>query len=192
MYSQIFTGVRFMADETKWLSISELATRAGVARQVLGRRVKKFAAAGRLETRREGAKLLVDETAFERLVAAAHDPAQDLRNRRKRRGRKPEADGEELETYDEATRREKTAKAQLAEMQVAQKRGELVRATDLESAAARVGTSISQRVAELKSKSGKLFAAGVNGGEEGIHVALVEEVDRIIRAVRGGHAGARY
>lgn len=175
-----------MADETKWLSISALAKRAGVAPQVLGRRVKAFAADGRLETRREGAAVLVDAAAYEALAAATRDPAQRLRNRRKRRGAK--AHGEELETYDEAATREKNAKADLAEMRAALQRSELVRARDLEHAAARVATSVAQRLAALKSKAGKLYAA-CQGGEEALHVALGEEVDGVLREIAADMAG---
>lgn len=170
-----------MADQAqKWRSISDLARKAGVSRQAIGKRVRSFAATGKLRTRRDGAALLVDAVAFERLVAAAHDPAQDRRNRRKRRGAK--ADGATLETYDEAATREKNAKADLAEMRAALQRSELVRASDLAGAAARVAASIAQRLAALKSKSGRLFAA-CQGGEEALHVALTVEVDGIVREI---------
>lgn len=65
-------------------------------------------------------------------------------------------------------------------MELARRRGELVPAREIEAAAVEAATAIAQRVASLKAKSGQFYAAGHQGGEEALHILLVESVNGIL------------
>ena len=176
-------------DDGDWVSVSDLARKRGVSRQAISKRVK--ALAGRLATRGEGKSFRFHRPTFER-IAAAHDPAQDIRNRRSKANRIEgpsearsvgAADQPAPNGYDDAATREKMAKAELAAMELARKRAELVLARDIEGAAIKVATTIAQHIVALKSKAGQLYAAGHKGGEKAIQVVLTEAVDSILRNV---------
>jgi hypothetical protein len=183
------------ADEADWVSMKRLAELRGVSQQAVSKRVAGFMSRGLLEPRRVGKEKLVHLPTFDALAAAAHDPAQDLRNRHQRSGSGNDSDAESSKdpqakapkpplansaSYDAASAREKNAKAELAEMELARRRAELVPAGELADAALQVTTTISQHIVSLKRLAGKLYAAAHTGGEDAVQMILVEEVDRII------------
>lgn len=195
-----------VVDDPDWANVSDVARRRGVTRQAIHKRVKLFAGRGMLATRGEGRALRFHLPTFESLTADSHDPAQDLRNRHQIAAQNEESDSREgakapqaaptraaerpafkepskPSAYDSASAREKNAKAELAEMLLAQKRGELVEARTLADAAVVVGTEIGQSVSSLKTKAGKLYAAGTTGGEEALHIELVGAVNAILTQV---------
>jgi hypothetical protein len=188
------------ADEADWVPMKRLAELRGVSQQAVSKRVAGFMSRGLLEPRRVGKEKLVHLPTFDALAAAAHDPAQDLRNRHQRSGSGNDSDAESSKepqakapkpplapidiansaSYDAASAREKNAKAELAEMELARRRAELVPAGELADAALQVTTTISQHVVSLKRLAGKLYAAAHTGGEDAVQMILVEEVDRVI------------
>jgi DNA-binding transcriptional ArsR family regulator len=118
-------------------------------------------------------------------VAEALDLAQrsaiDAASLDERVGDAPVA-GPEPSRFNDAAAREKNAKAQLAEMQLAQKRGELVPVREIEAAAIEASTRIAQRLNAMKACAGKLYAAA-KGGEDALHVELLAIVNAAIAAV---------
>lgn len=175
-------------DETgDWVAVSALAERYGVSRQAVSKRVGKFTDKGQLPTRGAGKSLRIHLPTYAQLVSASHDPAQDLRNRNVKR---LEAADDALlidappqqQKFNDAAAREKNAKAQLAEMQLAQKRGELVPVREIEAAAIETGTKIAQRLSAMKASAGKLYAAS-KGGEEALHIELLAMVNATIVGV---------
>lgn len=187
-------GDDLSVDEKDWASVSQIASMRGVARQAISKRAKKFRASGELPTRGDGKSLLLHLPTFEALAAQTHDPAQDLRNRNAahRTGRSVLVeDGDstsrfqshtETVKFTDAAAREKNAKADLAEIRLAQQRGELIPAREIERAAIEAGTSIAQAFAALKSQSGKLYAAS-KGGEEALHIEHVGMINAAISSV---------
>lgn len=194
------------ADEDDWISVKRLAAIRGVSHQAVSKRVAFFMRKGLLQTRRLGKEKLVHRPTFDTLAAASHDPAQDLRLRHVKgappaepldplgeagskgdRGAPPAPVGHTSKAhYDDASAREKNAKAELAEMELASRRGELVPARELADAAVQVATTIAQHIAALKQIGGRLYAAAQAGGEDAVRVILCEEVDRVTNAVRDG------
>lgn len=192
-------------DDADWVSVSNLARERGVSQPAISKRIKALSEAGQLTTRQSGRRVLIHRPTFEALAAAAHDPAQDLRNRHQRGASasddsprelveqsellKPAASVETAKkppkpsAYDDASTREKNAKAQLAEMQLAQKRSELIPVRDIEVAAIEAGTKIAQAVSSLKAKAGRFYAAGATGGEEALHVELVQSVNETLKEI---------
>lgn len=94
----------------------------------------------------------------------------------------PAAAPPEPSKFNDAAAREKHAKAELAEMQLAQKRGELVPVREIEAAAIEASTRIAQRLNAMKAAAGKLYAAA-KGGEEALHIELLALVNGAIKAV---------
>jgi DNA-binding transcriptional MocR family regulator len=193
------------ADQEDWVSVKRLAAIRGVSHQAVSKRVAGFMARGLLEPRRVGKEKLVHLPTFDALAAASHDPAQDLRLRHAK-GDPQRATGESIEDasapnddqgglpaplgrhgqsdYDAASTREKNAKAAMAEMELARRRGELVPVNELADAGVQVATTIAQHVAALKQISGKLYAASQAGGEDAVRLILLEEIDRVTEAIR--------
>ncbi|WP_148277124.1 hypothetical protein [Methylocystis sp. SC2] len=195
------------ADEEDWISVKRLAAIRGVSHQAVSKRVAFFMSKGLLQTRRLGKEKLVHRPTFDTLAAAAHDPAQDLRLRHVKgehpaetvgsidaasapdadEGGPPAPSGRaDASAYDDASTREKNAKAAMAEMELARRRAELVPARELADAAVQVGTTIAQHVASLKHIAGRLYAAAQAGGEDAVRVILSDEVDRVTSAARDG------
>jgi hypothetical protein len=191
-------------DDADWASVSDVARQRGVTRQAISKRVKALAGRGKLSTQGEGRNLRFHLPTFDALTAAAHDPAQDLRNRHQRSGSESESSSDEpsgesakekrqrpvvaqdlanSSSYDAASAREKNAKAELAEMRLAQERGELVKVRDIEVAAVNAGTKIAQAVSAMKAKAGKLYAAAATGGEEALHIELVKSVNDVLKEI---------
>jgi|GEM_PF-4870616 len=191
-----------VVDDADWASVSDVARQRGVTRQAISKRVKALAGRGKLSTQGEGRNLRFHLPTFDVLTASSHDPAQDLRNRHQRSAPKQdegsnerpvEVDKEKRQrpvpaaqdlanssSYDAASAREKNAKAELAEMQLAQRRAELIQVKDIAPAAGEIGVKLQQIILGLKSKAGKVYAAGATGGEEATHIALSAIADEMI------------
>lgn len=197
------------ADQEDWVSVKRLAAVRGVSHQAVSKRVAFFVGRGLLQARRCGKEKLVHKPTFDALATASHDPAQDLRLRHvkgdqqlgtvesieagidlRRNQGDPQspADRSSKSAYDDASAREKNAKAELAEMELARRRGELVPACELADATAQVATTIAQNIAALKRICGKLYAAAQAGGEDAVRLTLSDEVDLVTEAVRQGLA----
>jgi hypothetical protein len=179
-------------DDQDWIAVDALADRYGVSKRAVQKRVAKFREAGRLSVRQVGKSFKVHGPTYDQLVADAFDPAQELRNRhvKRRAGEAAEAlpieprqqSAPEPSRFNDAAAREKNAKAELAEMQLAQKRGELIPVREIEAAAIETGTKITQRLNAMKAVSGRLYAAA-KGGEEALHIELLAVVNAAIAAV---------
>ncbi|PPD10273.1 MAG: hypothetical protein CTY36_00330 [Methylocystis sp.] len=194
-------------DDADWVSVTELARERGVSHQAISKRVRALAKRGQLPTQQQGKTVLVHRPSFDALAAASHDPAQDLRNRHQRstsaNDDRPSdllAKSEVLKldaaaaeqareptkpsAYDDASTREKHARAALAEIQLAQKSGELVPARELAGAVSEVGAAIMQHVKRLTSNSGKFYAAAIGGGEEALRVELEQYASQQLADIR--------
>jgi hypothetical protein len=174
-------------DEEDWASLSDIARLRGITPQAVWKRVRSFELRGQLSTRRRGRAKLIHLPSFDALAAATHDPAQELRNRNvRRRARSPTSlpieSPPEPSKFNDAAAREKNAKAELAEIQLAQKRGELVPVREIEAATIEAGTKITQRLNAMKAQTGRLYAAA-KGGEEALHIELLALVDATIAAI---------
>jgi hypothetical protein len=165
-------------DETgDWVAVSTLAERYGVSRQAIHQRLAKYR--DKIPATGEGKSLRIHAPTYAQLVAETLDPAQELRNRNIERSaqRGPSPEPTPLEAppepskFNDAAAREKNAKAELAEMQLAERRGELVPAREIEAAAFEVLEKIAQRLASMKAQSGRLYSAA-KGGEEAHAIAL--------------------
>lgn len=188
-----------------WISVSDMARLRGVSQPAISKRLRTLAARGfSIPSRVVGKFRQIHAPTFDNVVQITHNPAQDLRNR----GLRPEPPEQQRravasamtdnadETADfaasprlaggpkfgDAAAREKNAKAQLAEMQLAQKRGELVPAREIEAAAIAAATSITQRLNAMKAAAGKLYAAS-KGGEEAMQIELIALVDNMAKAI---------
>jgi hypothetical protein len=184
------------SDDQDWIAVDALADRYGVSKRAVQKRVAKFRGAGRLSVRQDGKSFLVHGPTYDQLVADAFDPAQELRNRHVKRagGNRPAEASEappieprqdsapEPSRFNDAAAREKNAKAELAEMLLAQKRGELIPVREIEAAAIETGTKITHRLNAMKAVSGRLYAAA-KGGEEALHIELLAVVNAAIAAV---------
>lgn len=197
-------SARLPIDDPDWLSVSELAQERGVSRQAVSQRVAAFAAAGRLKTTGQRRSLRVHAPTFRQLVAASQDPAQELRLRHvtpKKIATAPAlaetpiaasiedapADPGPRETarpsaYDDASTREKNAKAALAEIELAKRRGELVAVAEFEAAAMQVATKVAQSIGALRAQVTALYAAA-QAGEDALHTALNLAIDRTLRTI---------
>jgi hypothetical protein len=176
-----------------WVSVGDLARLRGVTHQAVSKRVKSLRRRGALPIRQVGRRTFVHLPSYDRLAAAAYDPAQELRNFRsgdeeehvsatasaEDSAAEDEGSGSSSSPYSDAVAREKHAKADLAEIALAQKRRELVPARDLERATETVGTAIAQRIASFKAQSGKLYAAS-KGGEEAMAIEINALVARML------------
>jgi DNA-binding transcriptional ArsR family regulator len=188
-------------NDPDWISVSDLAKQRGVSHQAISKRLRSLTERGQLPTRRSGRVTLIHAPSFEALTEAVHDPAQDLRNRNVGRHADAAAASEgffekepqpqssddakpapQPSKFNDAAAREKDAKAALAEMQLAQKRGELVPKQDIEKAAISCWEKVHSRISALKSLSGRLYAAA-RGGEEGLHVEHSRQIDEALALI---------
>lgn len=62
-----------------WMSVSDVADKRGVSKQAISKRLK--ALNGRVSTRKDGNRLLVNIAEYDRVIGTETDPAQELRNR---------------------------------------------------------------------------------------------------------------
>lgn len=172
--------------------MKRLAELRGVSQQAVSKRIAGFMARGMAEPRRVGKEKLVHLPTFEAFAATSHDPAQDLRLRHVKsaapavsENKSPaRADDASKSAYDDASAREKNAKAELAEMRLAEERGDLIRRRDIAPAVEKIATTINQRIATLKTLSGRLYAAAQAGGEEAVAVVMTEESERMLANIR--------
>jgi len=179
-----------------WLPMSRVAELRGVSVQAVSKRIAGFMARGMIETRRVGKERLVHVPTYDALAAATHDPAQDLRLRHIKAAAPagvendpPAAFGQSIRaSYDEASAREKNARAELAEMRLAEERADLIRRRDIAPAASEIAAKINQIISALKSRSGRLYAAAIAGGEEAMHIELGKSIDE---ALTGAGAALR-
>jgi hypothetical protein len=178
--------------EQDWISVGDLARLRGVSHQAISKRARNLAKAGQLPTRRIGKNKLIHVPTFDQLAAATLHPAQGIRNFKhgepeifEETPTLAEGVGKLAGSYTSAVEREKNAKAELAEMQLAERRGDLVPASEIEAAAIEAGTKIRQAVEAMRAKAGQLYAAG-KGGEE----ALAIELNLMVSATSGAIAEA--
>lgn len=185
-----------------WQAPSAVAADLGITKQAVSKQVAKFGA--RLPRRGAGRGLRIHRPTFDELRRAAHDPAQDLRNRHQvsgvPRAPAPRAEaatvlpfeppaepraprGGDKTSYDEAAARHMQARADLAEMDAARKRGELLPVAEVEAAMGVVAERIGAAIGTLKGKAADLYAASQSGGESGLQRRLSQLVDDTLRGV---------
>ncbi len=198
---------RLPLDDPDWLPVSALAAERGVSKQAVSERVAKFVAAGKLSIRGARRSLRVHAPTFRQLVGANSDPAQALRIRHVTPQKiakapaladeqaappaasiedtpadPPAREARQPSAYDDASTREKNAKAALAEIELAKRRGELVAVAEFEAAAMRVATQVAQTIQALRAQVTPLYAAAQRG-EDALHTALNLAVDKTLQTI---------
>ena len=160
------------ASAAEFVTISELAKRLGVTIGPVSRRVARLEASGLLSARVEGARKLVDFAAFQAAVARVEDAPRAANGRLARGGSgaaSAPADGPSL--LSEQTRKAK-AQADLAEMQVAKLRGELVEVAEIALAMEKAGGRLARGVDGIVSKADEWAAIVGREGSAGLRMAL--------------------
>jgi len=94
----------------------------------------------------------------------------------------PAREARQPSAYDDASTREKNAKAALAEIELAKRRGELVAVAEFEAAAMRVATQVAQTIQALRAQVTPLYAAAQRG-EDALHTALNLAVDKTLQTI---------
>jgi hypothetical protein len=187
-----------LADESSgdgWLTVSALARMRGVDKAAISRRVARLEAAGELSTRvgLRGTKLInVDE--FNRAVERTVDAIREANGRaaivlpraaiREANGRRSaaasqvaEADMGEEPSGDPILAREQARKtmfaADIAELQLDELRGLLVRVSDIAAGAAMQGETLARRIDQMMPEWAEDLAAIVaKDGTAGLRAAL--------------------
>ncbi|MFD1328283.1 winged helix-turn-helix domain-containing protein [Mycoplana ramosa] len=74
-----------------WISVAQLAQQKGVSRQSLSERIDRLEREGRLITRRDGRKRLVELATYDRIVGQIGDGAREIGAETKRQGAAPQS-----------------------------------------------------------------------------------------------------
>jgi hypothetical protein len=132
-----------------WLSVSDVASLRGVTKQAISKRL--LALAGKITTRRDGNRLLINVAEFDRVTGAETDPAQALRNRElplaKPDGNKAAAD------FSEQRARREGYDAEMARLKLEELQGKLIPVADVEDAMVRCATVLLRVIEQLPGES---------------------------------------
>lgn len=146
-----------------WLSVSDLASAKGVSKQAISKRLSAFA--GRVPTRKDGVRLMVDVAAFDQITGAETDPAQALRNRDVNLNAgaglpfaesapvQKSAGARSQEAFSVFRAKREQHEAALAELVLEEKRGKLVRVQEVEDAMVRCAQNLLRVVEGIVSES---------------------------------------
>jgi hypothetical protein len=179
-----------LADEPSsgWLSLSELARVRGQDKGGLWRRVARLEAAGALTTRSgpRGTKL-INANEFSAAVDTMTDKVREANGRRAAITQ----NGESASSSDPVLAREQARKTQIgadiAQLQLDELRGLLVRVADISAGAAIQGETLARRIDQLLPEwADDLAAVVAKDGTAGLRAALKGKA----RELRGALAGA--
>lgn len=125
-----------------WLSVSDVAIQRGVSKQAISKRL--ISLAGRISTRREGNKLLINLAEFDRVTDADTDPSQALRNH---------AAGKSGAEFSEQRARREGYDAEMARLKLEELQGKLVPVSEVEDAMVRCATVLLRVIEQLPGES---------------------------------------
>lgn len=147
-----------------WMSVSEAADQRGVSKQAISKRLKGLE--GRVSTKKDGQKLLINMAEYDRVTQAETDPSQALRNRalppRDPRqgpaavsGPAPEPRPQDLAQRVFSTQRAKreSYEAESARLDLEERLGKLLPVKDVEDAMVRCATAIIRLIDALPAES---------------------------------------
>jgi hypothetical protein len=149
-----------------WLSVSDLAAQRGISKQAVSKRLK--ALSGRVGTKQEGSRLLVNKVEFDKITGADTDPAQQLRNRyleevptasavqQSDLPLQPKPRGvSEMASQAFSVNRAKRESydAELSRIELEEKQGKLVPVNEVENAMVRCATAIVRVIDQMAGKS---------------------------------------
>lgn len=135
-----------------WMSVSEIAAARGVSKQAVSKRLAHFE--GRVGTRKDGAKLMVNVAEYDRVTGAETDPAQDLRNRDVvKPAAEPRGDNLASKVYSQQRAKREAYEAEKARLDLEERLGKLVPVVDVEAAMVRCAEVMIRSIDQLPSKS---------------------------------------
>ena len=139
-----------------WISVSDVAEKRGVSKQAISKRLK--ALEGRVSTRKEGNRLLVNIAEYDKVTGAETDPAQELRNREIHRppndgtsGQSPSGKASLAFSIQRAKR--ESYDAEMARLRLEELQGKLVPVAAVEDAMVRCATVLLRVIEQLPGES---------------------------------------
>lgn len=163
-----------------WMTISDLARAKGVSKQAISKRVDRFSAAGTLSTRK-GARgaVMVNVAAYDRAAGEVGDAIRELAQRPPSLSL-PESDDASPVLAREQARRV-SYQADLAEMELEERRGKLLRAEDVAAAMTRCAEVMVRVLDQMPSRADEMATAVAREGEQGAR-AFLKGLAREMRA----------
>lgn len=157
-------------------TVSEIATRDGVSKQAVSKKVKALIEHGlAVERDARGNVARVNVAQYDFLRGRHDDPSKDQR---------PQAPAEpparDLNSYEEALRQKTWYEATRKGLELDEQIGELVRADEIEAAATDCGAEITAIVRRLQNDADNLAAAVARDGAHGLRVALKQVENRML------------
>lgn len=167
------------------VSVSKLAELKDITRQSMKERVDRLEAAGVLSTRREKGQRLVSLAAFDAATNEQTDPARLIGAEtaaagRGESGEQADAPRSSSPTYNEQLTRKARYDADLREMEVRRKRGELLPVDEVRVAMERCAERIVRKLDQLPGRADDIAAAVADGGS----AKAREVMKRIVREMR--------
>jgi hypothetical protein len=137
-----------------WLSVSELADRHGITPAAVSQRIATLS--GRVATKRVGGKRLVNVAQFASAVAEVSDLGRTTAAAYKRSPAE--------ETYTAAQARKAAVQADLVALELAERRGSLVSARDVEQASVQCANVILSAISRLPAMAEDIYTVGLQDG----------------------------
>lgn len=138
-----------------WMSVSDVADRRGVSKQAISKRLK--ALGGRVSTRKDGNRLLVNIAEYDKVIGAETDPAQELRNR-ELPARQPDVlqqtpGGKASLAFSIQRAKRESYDAEMARLRLEELQGKLVPIAQVEEAMVRCATVLLRVIEQLPGES---------------------------------------
>lgn len=144
---------------TNFMSVTDLAAARGVSKQAISKQLGRHG--GDIPTRKDGARLLVDVDAYDRMMGGETDPSQSLRNRDVRPSAQVAGGADAPRAIDNSAQREfslhrakrESFDAELARISLEKEMGKLVPVKDVEDAMVECAMKLTRIIEQLPSKS---------------------------------------
>lgn len=161
------------------LSIGDIATRDGVSKPAVSRKVKALVEKHGLSVDRDaqGRVALVNVAEYDHLRGRFDDPSKAQAPGRQQAGSEaPPAPASE--SYDEALRQKTWTEAERARLKLEEERRQLVRVAEVGDAAAKCSEDVVRVIKRLNSSADDIAAAVARDGVHGLRVLLKTITDR--------------
>jgi len=169
-----------------WLTVTELAERQGLGKSTISEKVKALEAAGEIKTKRgRGRQKLVNLAQFLTAVGKAGDTARELGAEMRSPTPTPDQpdDAAPAPGYRDAQTRKTQFEADLRELDLLQRQGELVAIVDLVPVAHESAEAIVAVIERLATGAPEMFAAANRDGERGVRAQYRRDARRIREAI---------
>src|SRR5579885_3455426 len=148
------TELAALGEGGRWLTISKLAQREGVGKPTISERVKKLEQDGLLKTKPgKGRQKLVNLAQYLTAIGKAGDAAKELAAETRAAAEAPAPESAATPGYRDAQTRRVQFEADLKELELRQKLGELVAVGDLAAAAQACMETIVAAIERLKTRA---------------------------------------